>query len=108
MPFDGNGTYTPPTPEYPAVAGAVIYAASWNTVVEDIADALSGCITRDGQSPAQANIPMGGFRITGLAAGASNTDALAYGQVLNSALSLLSNFATAGAFGIGNSPSGTA
>jgi hypothetical protein len=37
------------------------------------------CITRDGQSPATANIPMGGFKITGLAAPASPGDAASYG-----------------------------
>ena len=64
MPFNGNGLYLPPTPEYPAVSGTIIEADDWNAIVSDIAAALSNCITRDGQSPATANLPMGGFGIT--------------------------------------------
>jgi hypothetical protein len=102
MPFDGNGTYTPPSPDYPAVSGQIIYASRWNGVVEDIADALSNVITRDGQSPALANLPMNGFRLTGMGAGAAASDALRYDQVLSSANTLLANMGTAGSFAVGS------
>jgi hypothetical protein len=81
MPFDGNGNYSPPAPAYPAVSGQVIYAADWNEVVADIASGLSNAVTRDGQSPPNANLPMGGKKITGLGAGTVAGDALRYEQV---------------------------
>jgi len=81
MAFDGNGTYTPPSPEYPAVSGTIIYADDWNTIISDIATALTNCLTRDGQSPALANISLGGFKLTGLAEGTAAGDALRWEQL---------------------------
>lgn len=80
MPFDGNGTYEPPSPEYPAISGQVIYADDWNAIVEDIAMALSNCITRDGQSPALADISLGGFKITNLAAAVATGQAVRFDE----------------------------
>lgn len=51
MPFDGNGTYTPPSaPNFPAIAGSTIVASYYNVVINDIATALSNTLTRDNQS----------------------------------------------------------
>lgn len=66
MPFNGLGTYYPPTPEYPATSGDVILASDFNTIVADIAEALSDCVTRDGQAAWTAALPTGGFGLTGL------------------------------------------
>src|SRR5689334_9490807 len=41
MPFATNGVYTPPTGAENATPGAVIRAATWNTVFTDIAAALT-------------------------------------------------------------------
>lgn len=49
--------------------------------MDGFADGLSNCITRDGQSPALANIPMGGNKFTGLGIGASPSDSVNYAQV---------------------------
>lgn len=76
MPFDGNGTFNPPAPEYPAVGGTVIYADDRNVIDEDFADGLSNCLTRDGQSPALADIPLGGFKLTGLGLATASGDAI--------------------------------
>lgn len=81
MPFDGSGNYTPPSPEYPVVSGTPILAADWNAIIADIATALSGVITRDGQSPPSASIPMGSQKITGLAPGTASTDAVNLSQL---------------------------
>lgn len=81
MPFDGNGNFSPPAPQYPAIAGGVILAADWNAVVADLASGLSNAVTRDGQSPARANIPMAGYKITGLGNGVASGEALAWNQV---------------------------
>jgi hypothetical protein len=81
MPFNGAGQYTPPpAAPYPAVGGTTILASQFNNVINDIATALSNCITRDGQSPATANIPLGGFKLTGVGAPGANNDALTFGQ----------------------------
>lgn len=81
MPFNGSGTYNPPSaPTFPAVPNTTIESADYNNVVQDLATALSNCMTRDGQSPASANIPLGGFKITGLGNGTLATDAAAFGQ----------------------------
>jgi hypothetical protein len=79
MARNGSGTYNRAVAAY--VAGTTITAATVNSEMDDIATALTGSMARDGQSPAQANIPMGGFRLTGLANAIAITDAAALGQV---------------------------
>lgn len=41
MPFNPNGTYTPPTGATTAIPGATIYASVWNSIFEDISEALT-------------------------------------------------------------------
>ena len=79
MARNGSGTYNRAVAAY--VAGTTITAATINSEMDDIATALTGSMARDGQSPATANIPMGGFRLTGLANAIASTDAAALGQV---------------------------
>jgi len=71
-PFNGSGTFNP---ELTLQPNTVAKAEDVNTNFTDAATGLSDCITRDGQSPATNNIPMGGHRITGLAAPVATTDA---------------------------------
>lgn len=80
MPFNGSGTYTLPAGN-PVVTGTTISSTTTNSTNSDIATALSNCVTRDGQSTATANLPLGGFKITGLAAGTSNGDSVRYEQI---------------------------
>jgi hypothetical protein len=47
----------------------------------DLATGLTTALTKDGQTTPTANIPMGSFKITGLGAGTSATDAAQYGQL---------------------------
>lgn len=79
MARNGSGTYNRAVSPY--TAGTTITAATVNSEMDDIATALTGSMARDGQSPATANIPMGGFRITGLANAVASTDAAPLGQV---------------------------
>lgn len=82
MSFNGNGTFNPlPAPDFPAVAGEIIYASRFNSNLQDIFNGLSNCLTRDGQSPAGANLPMNGFVFTGLGAGTTTGQSLSWGQV---------------------------
>lgn len=64
MPFDGAGTYSPPGADFPAVPNTLIESAKFNNVINDIATALSTCITSDGQSTISQNIPGSGFALT--------------------------------------------
>lgn len=59
MSYDGNGTYNPPQPQYPVVSGNTIYAEDFNTIISDIAAALSIAFTRDGQAPATGDFDLG-------------------------------------------------
>lgn len=70
MAFNGVGVYIPvAAPDFPAIPLTTIRAAQFNTNILDIATALTQCLTRDGQSPATANLPMGGYKHTGAADG---------------------------------------
>lgn len=73
------GTYTLPLP--PLQSGAVISAADDNTTFNDIATALTGSVPRDGTGAMQAALPMGGYKVTGMANATASTDAAAYGQL---------------------------
>lgn len=68
MPYNGSGTYSPPGASFPAVPNTLIMSTKFNNVVNDIATALSTAITKDGQTTITANLPMGGYRHTGVGA----------------------------------------
>lgn len=81
MSFNGSGLYNLPSPEYPAVSGTDILASDFNTIVEDLASALSLTLLRDGQTTMLAALKMGGFKVTGAANGTADTDLATVGQV---------------------------
>lgn len=81
MPFNGSGTFQTYTPGTPFITGTVISSTVANAVNTDVSTGLSTCVTRDGQSPWTANIPAGGFKITGLGAGTAAGNSLRYEQV---------------------------
>lgn len=74
MSRNGSGTAIPPAGQ-PVVTATNISSTVENVLVNDIYNELTNSIARDGQSPATANIPMGGFRITGVADPVANQDA---------------------------------
>lgn len=78
MPFNGSGTYNPPGADFPAVAGTLISATKFNNVINDIATALSNCVTRDGQSPLTAAFNGGGQVLTNLGAGTAALPAVRF------------------------------
>ena len=99
MPRNGSGTYSLPAGN-PVVTATDITVSWGNGTMNDIATALTGSIARDGQSPPTANLPMGGYKLTGLAAGANNGDSVRFEQVLDSSGAFLS------AIGAGTNSSG--
>lgn len=90
MSLNGSGSYSPPAADFPAVANTLIESTKFNNIINDIATALSTAVYKDGQQTVTANIPMGGFRFTGLGAGAANGQSLRYEQLFTtSAVTLL-------------------
>ena len=81
MSLDGNGTYSPPAPQFPAIPYTVIYSDDFNQIILDIATALSTAIFRDGQAAFTANQSMGGNKLTSLANGVNPQDAVTVLQV---------------------------
>ena len=57
-----------------AAAPRNIEADDHDTHDQDIATGLNACLKKDGGNTATANIPMGGFKLTNIAAGSARTD----------------------------------
>ena len=81
MSYNGSGVFQINTTGQPVVAGTVISSTAFNALTSDLATGLSTAITKDGQTTVTANIPMAGFKITGLGAATVGTDAVQYGQI---------------------------
>jgi hypothetical protein len=77
MSYNGSGVFNLVAGN-PVVTGTTISSTWANNTLSDIATGLSSVITKDGQTTPTANIPMGGFKLTGLAAPTTNGDALRY------------------------------
>lgn len=80
MPRNGSGTFTRTNGDHTgtevwqedAAGGIKIVASRQDVHDQDMADALTASIAKDGQTVPTANLPMGGFRHTGV--GASSAD----------------------------------
>jgi hypothetical protein len=81
MSFNGTGTFVINSSGQPVVSSTVISATVFNALTADLATGLSTCITKDGQTTPTNNIPMGGFKITGLGAGTVGGDAVRLSQL---------------------------
>jgi hypothetical protein len=79
MPRSG-GIYTLP-PGYFAVDGTTIEVSQHNPPLEDIAQALTDSLPRDGSAPMTGNLAMGSNKITGLAAATNPADAVRFDQL---------------------------
>lgn len=75
MSYNGAGLFVVNSAGQPVVSGTSISSATFNAFTADIASGLSNAICKDGQTVVTANIPLGGFRITGLGLGTALTDA---------------------------------
>lgn len=80
MPRSGAGTYSPPSGTE-AVSGEVLSSSDYNTVIDDLGNEITNSLPVSGVKPMSAALAMGGNKITGLADGTADTDALAVGQV---------------------------
>lgn len=77
-----SGTYSLP-PSYRATAGQTIRTSQHNPVLEDIAQALTGSLPRDGSAAMSGNLPMNDRRITNLGAATAASDAVRLDQIVN-------------------------
>src|SRR2546427_272164 len=100
MPFDGSGNYTVLTaPTFPAVAGQVIVSTYYNSVINDLATALSLCITRDGQGKPSAAINWNGQNLTGVSTLGAAT-ITASGALGSATLAVTGNGTVGGSLGV--------
>jgi hypothetical protein len=81
MSYNGLGTFNVDTAGQPVVTGTVISSTVFNAFSADVANGLSNAVTRDGQSPATADIPMGGHRMTNMSNGVLSSDSATLAQI---------------------------
>ena len=85
MPYNGVGLFTSlGAPTFPAVPNTYILASYFNATMNDVFTGLSSVMTRDGQSPMTANLPMGANKIANLGIGTLAGDAVNFEQVFTS------------------------
>lgn len=81
MPFNGSGGFVPlSAPIFPAVPNTTIVSSYYNQNLLDVMSGLGNTITRDGQSPATANLPMGGFKFSNVGPATGSGEVLVWGQ----------------------------
>ena len=85
MPRNGSGVYTLPAGN-PVITGTVISSTTQNNTMSDVASELTNSIAADGQKAPTANLPMGGFRHTGVADANARNQYASAGQVQDSSL----------------------
>lgn len=94
MARNGSGVYSLPVNSwYPAVNGVNATAADWNSLISDLASAMTGSLAADGQTPLSGNLNAATYKITNLGAATTSTDAMQWGQLQN--LTTYMNFARA-------------
>jgi hypothetical protein len=82
MPFNGNGVFSRIyTWVTDATNGVPMTPSRFDADSNDIAAGLSQCLTRNGQSTPTANLPMAGFKLTGLTPGITAGDSVSYDQL---------------------------
>ena len=74
---------SPSATGYPAVASTTSESAKYNAVIADIATALTLSIAANGETTITANIPMSGYKITGLGNATADGEALNRGTALS-------------------------
>ena len=79
MSRDGTGTYS--TPATMAVANTTASSTTVNSIIDDMSQALTDSINKDGTKSFAASQSMGNNRLTSLAAGTAASDAARLDQV---------------------------
>ena len=89
MSYNGSGVFTINTGGQPVITGTTISSTVFNNLTADLATGLTTALTKDGQSTPTANIGMGAFKITNLAAGTVASDAARLDQVQGGAATFI-------------------
>lgn len=76
-----SGTFTINSTGNPVVTGTTISSTWANALTSDLATGLSTCVLKDGTQTLTANIPIGGFKLTGLAAGTATGHSLRWDEI---------------------------
>ena len=90
MARNGSGTYNLPAGN-PVVTGTTISSTTTNNTFSDIATALTGSISADGQTTPTGNLPMGGYKHTSVADATVRAQYASAGQVQDSAFTFLTS-----------------
>ena len=95
MSRNGSGQYTLPPSSFPAVYNTLASETAYNANLNDLAAAISQSIATDGQTPIVSNLPMTGFKHTGVAIATVPGEYIEFGQLSTNGASL-SGFLQAG------------
>ena len=96
MSFSG-GTFSINSSGQPVVTGTVISSTAFNALTADLATGLSTAVLKDGTQTLTASLPMAGFILTGLGAGASAGNSLRYEQLFTAGtVTMLGNLSVPG------------
>jgi hypothetical protein len=79
--YNGSGTFNINSAGQPVVSGTVISSTAFNALTSDLATGLTTALTKDGQTTPTANITLGGYKITNLAAATLAADAVRFSQL---------------------------
>lgn len=80
MPSDSNGVYTLP-PSYFVQNGDTVLPVQHNPPMEDLAQAHTNRLMKDGRTVWTGDMKAGGFRVTNMGPGQSDSDAATVGQI---------------------------
>jgi hypothetical protein len=83
MSYNGSGVWSANSTGLPVVSGSVISSTMFTALLADIATSFTTAYCKDGQSTPTANLPLGGFKLTGVGQATTSGDALAWGQGAN-------------------------
>lgn len=106
MPRNGSGTYNRAVSDY--VFDTVISETTVNTEMDDLADALSDSLAKDGQTTPTANLPMGTYRHTGVGNASARDQYLTVDQYQDGETNWVDGSGTADAITAAYSPAITA
>lgn len=81
MSRNGTGTYNLPAGN-PVVTGTTISSVAFNNTMSDMANALTGSVASDGQTPMTGQLDMNSNKIVNLAAGTTTGNAVEYAQLV--------------------------
>lgn len=87
MPRNGSGQYNPLTNTWnPPVTGVLATSADFQAQLNDISAAITQSVSKDGQTPMTANLPMGNNSIVGIASGTETSPSISANGDTNTGL----------------------